>query len=510
LTGPSVLFPDDGDRPSLEAPERPAFFRDANIDQIVSALVVGRERYDLEPFFYFHPKKLETVNARQEVFRDLGNADTLSAIRDFARIMHTVHECRSTANRLRHPSQKKRWHLEEALRWCEATRDLSDRLAATEPRSEPLAKFAAYLKRFVDDALYRSFSAEAENVQRLLSDVQYTILLQGDTVTVARREEEANYSEYVVHMFDRFRQANSAEYRYDFSEWTEMNHVEEYIVEAVERLEPDAFGALDAFCAAHETFLDPVVLAFEREIQFYLAMLEYIEPIRARGLSFCIPVLAEDGMPIYATESFDLALAAKLSSGGETVVPNDFTLGGNERVFVVSGPNQGGKTTFARMFAQLHYLAGIGAPVPGSSARLRLYDCLFTHFESEESAADARGKLVADLEAIRATVAAASARSVVVMNELFNSTTLPDALFLGRKIMERITGTGCLCVCVTFIDELSTLNDRVVSLVSAIEPGSGKKRTYRIERRAADGKAYAVAVAEKWGLSGDRLRERLK
>jgi hypothetical protein len=82
---------------------------------------------------------------------------------------------------------------------------------------------------------------------------------------------------------------------------------------------------------------------------------------------------------------------------------------------------------------------------------------------------------------------------------------LEDASFLGAEILRRITGLGLLGLYVTFIDQLAELTPACVSMVAGIDPGNPADRTFKIVRKPADGLAYAAAIADKYGLSYERL-----
>lgn len=509
MTFGSILFEDPEQRLALDQLEPPAFFSDLHLDQVVDALTGTRREYRLEQFFYAPLHSVEAISYRHDILRDLEDTSLQAFISTFAQKMRSMRQCLIQADKLRYRYQRGSWFLDAVSSYREAVTGLWHDLTSADIKSRGLLAFREYLANYINSDAFTSLLAELQMVNDGLSTITYSLHIQDNRITVDRYNAERDYTNEIKETFARFQLRAARDYSAAFSDWPEMNHVEGGILDRVARLFPDVFQALDSFCDRHHDYLDETVAAFDREVQFYVAYIEYMNRFAATELGFCYPLVSDQSKEVSVCDTFDLALANKLISRPSSVVRNSFSLQHQERIFVVTGPNQGGKTTFARTFGQLHYLASIGCPVPGSEAHLFLFDSLFTHFERQEHLYNLRGKLEDDLVRIHAILMHCTANSIVIINEIFTSTTLRDALILGKQMLGRIIDLDMLCVYVTFVDELATLSTTTVSMVSTVAPRDPTVRTYKVVRRAADGRAYAAAIAEKYGLTYERLKERI-
>jgi DNA mismatch repair protein MutS len=507
----SVLFEDPRDRDGVDECTMPDFFGDLNLDQVVAAAARGREDYRLTAFFFVPLSRVEDVAYRHEVVRDLQQQEeVLSAVTEFAKRMRSMRDELRQTTKLRYARQQQLWFLDAVRSYSAAVSLLSQDLAGAAIKSRALRGLRGYLAAYTDSDGFQARTAEADRLHRDLGQIRYTLDIRADRVRVARYDSEPDYTAEVEETFERFHQGAVRDYRIGFPDYADMNHVEATVLEFVAKLHPETFAGLEAFRRHHAGYADTVITDFDREVQFYVAWLEYVADLTASGLHFCLPEITADSKEVHVDESFDVALATKLVPESRPVVCNDVELQDAERILVISGPNQGGKTTFARMFGQLHYLGLLGCPVPGRRARLFLCDQIFTHFEREEQVTDLHGKLEDDLLRMHGILEQATGNSIVIMNEIFTSTTLHDAVFLGQHLMRRLIELDLLGVCVTFVDELSRIGPSTVSMVSTVDPEDPASRTFKVVRQPADGLSHAVTIAQKYGLTYERLKERIQ
>ncbi len=194
------------------------------------------------------------------------------------------------------------------------------------------------------------------------------------------------------------------------------------------------------------------------------------------------------------------ALAAK----GDPFVANDCSLSQNERLWLVSGPNMGGKSTFLRQNALIVILAQAGGFVPASSAKLSLVDRLFSRVGASDNLAQGRSTFMVEMVETAAILSQATDKSFVILDEVGRGTSTYDGLALAWAVVEAVHETNrCRCLFATHYHELTRLADRLDALslhhVRAREWKGDLVLLHELAKGPAD-RSYGLAVAKLAGI----------
>jgi DNA mismatch repair protein MutS len=195
---------------------------------------------------------------------------------------------------------------------------------------------------------------------------------------------------------------------------------------------------------------------------------------------------------------------AALTRAGEPFVANDCTLSPEDRLWLVTGPNMGGKSTFLRQNALVVILAQAGSFVPAQAARLGLVDRLFSRVGASDNLARGRSTFMVEMIETAAILAQATERSFVILDEVGRGTSTYDGLALAWAVVEAIHDVNiCRCLFATHYHELTRLAERLDSLslhhVRAREWQGDLVLLHEVADGPAD-RSYGLAVARLAGL----------
>jgi DNA mismatch repair protein MutS len=225
---------------------------------------------------------------------------------------------------------------------------------------------------------------------------------------------------------------------------------------------------------------------------------------RAAESHWCRPVITEEA--VLAIEGgrhpvVEAALAAK----GERFIANDCRLSPADRLWLVGGPNMGGKSTFLRQNALIVLLAQAGGFVPAESATIGLVDRLFSRVGASDNLAKGRSTFMVEMVETAAILAQATPRSFVILDEVGRGTSTYDGLALAWAVVEAVHGVNrCRCLFATHYHELSRLADSCEALtlhhVRAREWQGELVLLHELARGPAES-SFGLAVARLAGVS---------
>jgi DNA mismatch repair protein MutS len=261
--------------------------------------------------------------------------------------------------------------------------------------------------------------------------------------------------------------------------------------------------------AAHLEELAALVLSSAREISVTaeaLARLDVSSALAARAIegNWCRPTLVEQ--PEFRIEGGrHPVVEAALAGSGARFVANDLALRPENRLWLITGPNMGGKSTFLRQNALIAILAQAGSYVPAQAATIGVVDRLFSRVGAADNLARGRSTFMVEMVETAAILAQASERSFIILDEVGRGTSTYDGLAIAWAVVEAVHEVNrCRCLFATHYHELT----RLAETLEALSLHHVRAREYKgdlvLLHEVADGPAdrsYGIAVARLAGLS---------
>ena len=279
------------------------------------------------------------------------------------------------------------------------------------------------------------------------------------------------------------------------------------LLEAVVEPVQDAIGRYTRFNAFVLTDLEP-------ELHFLLQAAALVRRLEEAGLPMCRPQIAPaEARLTRLDEGYNVALALKLAESGGRVITNTMTFGGpalkpgaipafepsNEeraigsgtvpaggsyagdeeaiptageeseapRVWVLTGPNRGGKTTFTRAVGQAQILFQAGLWAPARSAQISPADCIYTHFAARETTEVGMGRLDEEASRLAQIFHIATRHSLILLNEVLAGTSTVEALGLATDAVRGLRLLGARAIYTTHLHELAARTPEI----NATTPG---------------------------------------
>ncbi|MBE6641653.1 MAG: hypothetical protein E7619_08700 [Ruminococcaceae bacterium] len=253
------------------------------------------------------------------------------------------------------------------------------------------------------------------------------------------------------------------------------------------------------------------------EIEFMVKGSEMLRKLRERGYPLSVPNVDVSGDVTFRAKGlYNPSVAEQIA---ESIVKNDLVFDEEARIYVLTGPNRGGKSVITCAAGIAQAMMHLGMPVPADEFTASPADGIYIHFPIGAEDTIDKGRLGEECVRLASVFDKVSRSSLVLLDESFSSTGAYEASYIAAEVILGFCKVGSRVIFATHLHELAAripeINERskeiggypVDSLVARIENG---KRSFRIDREKPDGKSYAGDIADKYGLSYNRIMQRIE
>ena len=200
-------------------------------------------------------------------------------------------------------------------------------------------------------------------------------------------------------------------------------------------------------------------------------------------------------------------------NGEEEIVKNDFAFNPDERIFILTGPNRGGKTIVEQALGLISVMTSLGMFVTADTCTGLPFDNILTHFPIDENLTINYGRLGEEAVRIKEIVKASDDNTLILFNETFSTTSASDGLYLSKDLIRILKEKGAYVIFNTHIHDLAReipeMNkwDGQGNITSLVMERKDEKNTFLLKRAEPDSSSYARDIAEKYGITYEQMKE---
>ena len=252
------------------------------------------------------------------------------------------------------------------------------------------------------------------------------------------------------------------------------------------------------------------------EIEFLIKGTRLMTSLKERGCSLCEPIIKPmDDRSFKAIELYNPAVALKVK---DNIVTNDLVFDDKAMIYVLSGPNRGGKSVITCALGISQAMLQLGMFIPAKYAEISPVDAIYTHFPTGADDTIDKGRLGEECARLGEIFEHVTSRSLVLLDESLSSTGSFEASYIAAEVLAGFSMAGCRTLFSTHLHELSGfidgINEKCIpeggvpvdTLVAGMEEG---QRSFKIYRAKPDGKSYARDIANKYGLSYNSILQKI-
>lgn len=486
------------------------------IEELIDMIAVTKEEKDnVRKVFKILPLDEETVHYRQEILRDLIDSEAFcDELRDILAKLDVLNEFK-THNHFLTEKKASLWDLIDYMNemdiYVQVVEELNELFKKYKMSSKGLIEIAELLKDVIDMDQVSDLKKIVESLKIEITALKSLIV--GINLSPDLYPEEVRVLEYstfpIPSVFEKTAKGLSIaagrmiKYR---NPSPFMQHIcddmEKHLSKSVQNYKTEL--------KKYVNFKGYFLLDICNDLKYYLLMARFGQKLGKMGYSICYPVVSNGLKHVTINGVYNIRLVAKKV---DVIVKNDFSFTPDEKVFILTGPNRGGKTVLTQAVGINAFLANQGIFALADSYEGFIFKKILTHFPADENETLDLGRLGEEAVRVQKIVKEADDRTLVLLNETYSSTSAVDGLYLAKDLVHILKHKEVPVIFNTHIHELARTVDemnewdgkgKVVSLTMEI---ANNENTYRVLRKEPESSSFAHNIALKYGVTYEQLLE---